>query len=130
MIRRPPRSTRTDTLFPYTTLFRSKITLLLSSCAITPGCWRICKPRDPLLFIPPGSSPDFRAGEMGMRALMIGFAMVLAVPLVGCAGGSEAQAQARPVVSIAADGQTPRFAVDVAHSGAAPQKGAMFRSRG
>src|SRR3546814_16201616 len=28
MIRRPPRSTRTDTLFPYTTLFRS------SSCAI------------------------------------------------------------------------------------------------
>src|SRR3546814_5497039 len=25
MIRRPPRSTRTDTLFPYTTLFRSKI---------------------------------------------------------------------------------------------------------
>src|SRR3546814_8071348 len=25
MIRRPPRSTRTDTLFPYTTLFRSLI---------------------------------------------------------------------------------------------------------
>src|SRR3546814_6560604 len=25
MIRRPPRSTRTDTLFPYTTLFRSNI---------------------------------------------------------------------------------------------------------
>src|SRR3546814_14778564 len=27
MIRRPPRSTRTDTLFPYTTLFRSQIPL-------------------------------------------------------------------------------------------------------
>src|SRR3546814_10959240 len=26
MIRRPPRSTRTDTLFPYTTLFRSATT--------------------------------------------------------------------------------------------------------
>src|SRR3546814_20513370 len=26
MIRRPPRSTRTDTLFPYTTLFRSSAT--------------------------------------------------------------------------------------------------------
>src|SRR3546814_8328594 len=25
MIRRPPRSTRTDTLFPYTTLFRSDL---------------------------------------------------------------------------------------------------------
>src|SRR3546814_9255510 len=27
MIRRPPRSTRTDTLFPYTTLFRSAVLL-------------------------------------------------------------------------------------------------------
>src|SRR3546814_20545644 len=32
MIRRPPRSTRTDTLFPYTTLFRSgRIDLLYST---------------------------------------------------------------------------------------------------
>src|SRR3546814_10816652 len=29
MLRRPPRSTRTDTLFPYTTLFRSRV---------QPGC--------------------------------------------------------------------------------------------
>src|SRR3546814_10977748 len=29
MIRRPPRSTRTDTLFPYTTLFRSRLVGLL-----------------------------------------------------------------------------------------------------
>src|SRR3546814_14159188 len=29
MIRRPPRSTRTDTLFPYTTLFRSPVELHL-----------------------------------------------------------------------------------------------------
>src|SRR3546814_14584444 len=29
MIRRPPRSTRTDTLFPYTTLFRSRRLLRL-----------------------------------------------------------------------------------------------------
>src|SRR3546814_1234244 len=28
MIRRPPRSTRTDTLFPYTTLFRSVLAIL------------------------------------------------------------------------------------------------------
>src|SRR3546814_13437681 len=27
MIRRPPRSTRTDTLFPYTTLFRSTVVM-------------------------------------------------------------------------------------------------------
>src|SRR3546814_10910869 len=30
MIRRPPRSTRTDTLFPYTTLFRSVVAALVS----------------------------------------------------------------------------------------------------
>src|SRR3546814_7838581 len=29
MIRRPPRSTRTDTLFPYTTLFRSGLYALM-----------------------------------------------------------------------------------------------------
>src|SRR3546814_8596676 len=28
MIRRPPRSTRTDTLFPYTTLFRSDMIVI------------------------------------------------------------------------------------------------------
>src|SRR3546814_13918266 len=33
MIRRPPRSTRTDTLFPYTTLFRS----LVRTRAVRPG---------------------------------------------------------------------------------------------
>src|SRR3546814_15603552 len=37
MIRRPPRSTRTDTLFPYTTLFRSQlcqVTRLNAPCHI------------------------------------------------------------------------------------------------
>src|SRR3546814_6709012 len=34
MIRRPPRSTRTDTLFPYTTLFRS----LTAYFAVTMSC--------------------------------------------------------------------------------------------
>src|SRR3546814_13095740 len=31
MIRRPPRSTRTDTLFPYTTLFRSVLLQVLAA---------------------------------------------------------------------------------------------------
>src|SRR3546814_10078284 len=35
MIRRPPRSTRTDTLFPYTTLFRS--THVPTRARLTPG---------------------------------------------------------------------------------------------
>src|SRR3546814_18444302 len=33
MIRRPPRSTRTDTLFPYTTLFRSQLS---GACRLPP----------------------------------------------------------------------------------------------
>src|SRR3546814_3621041 len=43
MIRRPPRSTRTDTLFPYTTLFRSKgrqrpyTSNLLPDSTVVPG---------------------------------------------------------------------------------------------
>src|SRR3546814_1875964 len=38
MIRRPPRSTRTDTLFPYTTLFRSgRRPALRSGPALAPG---------------------------------------------------------------------------------------------
>src|SRR3546814_9925135 len=32
MIRRPPRATRTDTLFPYTTLFRSISTAIQNGC--------------------------------------------------------------------------------------------------
>src|SRR3546814_6615495 len=46
MIRRPPRSTRTDTLFPYTTLFRS----------------------NPILTAAPsfsGKTPDFEFGNVG-----------------------------------------------------------------
>src|SRR3546814_5183791 len=52
MIRRPPRSTRTDTLFPYTTLFRSASTddacfgrnlqLPTTQCV----CWRVLPRRN------------------------------------------------------------------------------------
>src|SRR3546814_1802743 len=35
MIRRPPRSTRTDTLFPYTTLFRSTTGLSRASASMS-----------------------------------------------------------------------------------------------
>src|SRR3546814_9866414 len=37
MIRRPPRSTRTDTLFPYTTLFRSPEVALVLDLEFDPG---------------------------------------------------------------------------------------------
>src|SRR3546814_8230475 len=40
MIRRPPRATRTDTLFPYTTLFRSSSGRWLAARAATPAAPR------------------------------------------------------------------------------------------
>ena len=51
MIRRPPRSTRYFTLFPYTTLFRSQRAGLGSSCVFYPSPWTpagLCQP----LFMP------------------------------------------------------------------------------
>src|SRR3546814_1599911 len=39
MIRRPPRSTRTDTLFPYTTLFRSQPPLASCRPVLTVRTW-------------------------------------------------------------------------------------------
>src|SRR3546814_5505254 len=54
MIRRPPRSTRTDTLFPYTTLFRSRHAVAAQQVVgfVGPGglvCgggfgWHLCSP--------------------------------------------------------------------------------------
>src|SRR3546814_20092156 len=44
MIRRPPRSTRTDTLFPYTTLFRSRLRLE------RPGRYRLSAASSPILW--------------------------------------------------------------------------------
>src|SRR3546814_2485585 len=61
MIRRPPRSTRTDTLFPYTTLFRSEAaTHLWSATSMTtapttsPGT--------------PAAPPPTRCGSVGARS--------------------------------------------------------------
>src|SRR3546814_2414420 len=52
MIRRPPRSTRTDTLFPYTTLFRSMVCGRCSMPPISPG------PKKCAARLPPPSRPS------------------------------------------------------------------------
>src|SRR3546814_7842293 len=45
MIRRPPRSTRTDTLFPYTTLFRSYPEVRKRASDVSPCSLRQVPPR-------------------------------------------------------------------------------------
>src|SRR3546814_7926804 len=49
MIRRPPRSTRTDTLFPYTTLFRSRNAMVAELGEPAETAWR-----------PDAVPPDYR----------------------------------------------------------------------
>src|SRR3546814_8820253 len=59
MIRRPPRSTRTDTLFPYTTLFLSQTVREKFSCR---DCEKITQPPAPFHVTPRGLfGPGFLA---------------------------------------------------------------------
>src|SRR3546814_5259262 len=67
MFSRPPRSTRTDTLFPYTTLFRSADVEELVADAIAKGARVLTggtRPDGPGWFYPPtalsGITPDMR----------------------------------------------------------------------
>src|SRR3546814_4195333 len=53
MMRRPPRSTRTDTLFPYTTLFRSE---------------RVAGDLGPMDIVISGAAGNFLAPVLGMSA--------------------------------------------------------------
>src|SRR3546814_18804540 len=83
MIRRPPRSTRTDTLFPYTTLFRS-------------GGWigRACDAADHRLHL-----FDAAAGGCACRGIDLRQRARLQIKhdirTAGCAGGIDAQPAAR-----------------------------------
>src|SRR3546814_8497153 len=63
MIRRPPRSTRTDTLFPYTTLFRSQvIERTLNTTPRTPRIGRsVPWPPSPGCHTPPSAGSGARS---------------------------------------------------------------------
>src|SRR3546814_384136 len=71
MIRRPPRSTRTDTLFPYTTLFRSRLRHVGRSF----GPW----------IVPAPSSPG--RTRMKLRHARM---LALCLPLLGMASAAQA----------------------------------------
>src|SRR3546814_1544280 len=55
MIRRPPRSTRTDTLFPYTTLFRSEGLAEPGGVAISDGVHEHLRGRVGIDFVDSGN---------------------------------------------------------------------------
>src|SRR3546814_6898994 len=72
MIRRPPRSTRTDTLFPYSTLFRSGAVTVGCAGSARPACLHARRSESPQQDRPhvpenralrPGKGTDFRSEE-------------------------------------------------------------------
>src|SRR3546814_15660982 len=65
MIRRPPRSTRTDTLFPYTTLFRSRYTPLRGALGMNGG-----ESRNPSIAVHPECRTRQRAVYRGGSAVV------------------------------------------------------------
>src|SRR3546814_1301878 len=68
MIRRPPRSTRTDTLFPYTTLFRSRVRAGQRRPYRNFSDWpqEVCLPRQPgnLARAPEGARSEEHTSEL------------------------------------------------------------------
>src|SRR3546814_5306905 len=80
MIRRPPRSTRTDTLFPYTTLFRSACHIigLMTSVLCKEAGESFSRPASGSFPLLPGTGPGFLRSwprlpkETGARVTTIG----------------------------------------------------------
>src|SRR3546814_12161331 len=109
MKRRPPRSTRTDTLFPYTTLFRSAgplaaIAKAAATATVEPLIAKL--PQNPVVrvIVPP---------------CRIGFRQVLALLLDACGAESRGDGQLRGVGRIARilhriliDGGADRLRID------------------
>src|SRR3546814_17599987 len=101
MIRRPPRSTRTDTLFPYTTLFRSHA-----------PCHKIMAPSSALRMelsdIPRTPSPGHPVGDAGHVMTLSG-------------GGGSSTGSGPPQVSASAR-PSPRRPRRFAHCSRGPQE--------
>src|SRR3546814_10774990 len=72
MISRPPRATRTDTLFPYTTLFRSPYTDEAATRCGMPVAWieRVMRMESAGLTMLGGHPITSRAGAMGLMQVM------------------------------------------------------------
>src|SRR3546814_1121634 len=82
MIRRPPRSTRTDTRFPYTTLFRSSTISSISAHAFAAlaARWRHRLDR-------PLTGSDYAAGLDGLRERIARWAGASDAAIVFAASG-------------------------------------------
>src|SRR3546814_20408685 len=98
MIRRPPRSTRTDTLFPYTTLFRSLVPAGLRMAAVfqEPRLlpWRTVE-QNVRLALPQQQPPAAAAPDLDRLVAGIGLAVLRARYPAGLPLGQIGQAASR-----------------------------------
>src|SRR3546814_15915025 len=105
MIRRPPRSTRTDTLFPYTTLFRSASRTLPRTCSSS-----ACRSRSRRTAGPGSPHKTDNTGSIDLLGIFRPRHYLLSTTLLGCAacispayaqdlpGGETAIEDAAPIV--------------------------------
>src|SRR3546814_9788944 len=70
MIRRPPRSTRTDTLFPYTTLFRSALDGLLEIAVALVLVLQAAAPERPLGGVAALQGEHHRQGDLAVAEIV------------------------------------------------------------
>src|SRR3546814_19411290 len=117
MIRRPPRSTRTDTLFPYTTLFRSSRWRRRTSRTgrSSPGSWRgwsSRRRRGMHVATDAGASEDRAELEWGLRLQQAGL----------LAEAAESFGRAAAAASGPADAPAPLVAVPQRPTPAVPRR--------
>src|SRR3546814_15631569 len=98
MIRRPPRSTRTDTLFPYTTLFRSSPSGegLGGVCGHTPTPLRLAD-KSASLAAPPLKRRGCRGGARRRETMTYVEGFVVAVPTANKEAYRKHAAEAAPL---------------------------------
>src|SRR3546814_3389830 len=117
MIRRPPRSTRTDTLFPYTTLFRSRRIGKVKDKKWTPLAKMQVEEIHHIAEARPIGDVAERAAQHQAQRQRIAHAPLAPQPDGdhGCNGGRETDQE--PALHVAARRQepmdTPRFSVPV-----------------
>src|SRR3546814_14591197 len=114
MIRRPPRSTRTDTLFPYTTLFRSapSLKLILPFVRTPTNLIKFAGERSPFAPMMESWRKDFAAGgarrDLALAKVMVGSGIGAAIAELAAQGvitGSEPKDRNRKGLQYAATGR-------------------------
>src|SRR3546814_1663175 len=119
MIRRPPRLTRTDTLFPYTTLFRSGESVVAKCREV--GCGEACVGGEPGRLVGPAPEErDALSFEQGQRPSRLGLRL-------GEEGGSGEQGADQPTREATGPEQGHR---DVEHRTSLHPPGAETRGGG